>query len=56
MMSSFLILFTFQGGDSSGEESEESRRSSSSRSDENFETFMSTGGVKLTLFKRVRVE
>ena len=55
-MSSFLILFTFQGGDSSGEESEESRRSSSSRSDENFETFMSTGGVKLTLFKRVRVE
>jgi hypothetical protein len=38
-MSSLLMLFTFQSGDSSGEESEESRRSSSSRSDENVEKF-----------------
>jgi len=35
-MSSFLILFTFQSGDSSGEKPEESRHSSSSRSGETF--------------------
>jgi hypothetical protein len=56
MMASFLMLFTFQSGDSSGEESEESCRSSSSRTDENVEKFMSTGGVKLKISKGFRVE
>ena len=56
MISSFLMLFTFQSDDSSREESEESRRSSSSHSDENVENFMSTAGVKLMIFNGVRVQ
>ena len=56
MISSFLMLFTFQSDDSSRKESEESRRLSSSRSDENVENFMSNAGVKLTIFNGVRVE
>jgi hypothetical protein len=56
MKASNLILFTFQSGDSSGEESEESRRSSSRRSDGSVEKFMSNGGVKLKISKGVRVE
>ena len=39
-MSSFLMLFSSQSGDSPGEEFEDSRRSSSSRSDENVEKFV----------------
>jgi hypothetical protein len=54
-MSSLLLLFFFQSGDSPGEESEES-----SRSDEKVEkfvwSFISTGGVKMKIFERVRLE